>query len=562
MLCKAFGLKIHKNPNESGSSDRSLPSGPLETIIANPWTGDYRMDVLIDRPEFRWNAASPMGTPASVTFSFAAAVPVYASAQDGNGFQPFSEEQRAAVREVFTRLSAEIDLTFIEVADSATSYGQIRFANNNQTASAGYAYLPGPEAGEEGGDVYIAIGSDTGMTRGHADWATLVHEIGHALGLKHPGNYNAGEASDASVVGNFLSVSEDKTINTIMSYRDPAQGLQNEWFGTFDLLTLRHIYGARLANTGDTQWLFDNSVGRKLQIVVDDGGVDTLDFSALDGPITIALIPGALNSVGLTATGDRAVENFTIAFGSQIENVVGTSSNDVIIGNDLANVLMGGAGNDILRGGGGNDTIDGGGGFDVALFSATHYHYRMGINGQTLTLTGPDGTDTLVRIQRLQFDEGSAIDVSSLTEAAPVNAIFRFYNPNAGAHFYTNSNAERDHVINNEPGFFFEMAAFASTGATGQSVWRFFNTQTGTHFYTISDAERDLIQATLPEFRFEGEAYKASAEAGPGLNPLYRFFNTQTGTHFFTASAPERDSVIATLPQFSFEQVAYYIDLV
>lgn len=503
-----------------------------------------------------------MGTPTSVTFSFAAAVPVYASAQDADGFRPFSEEQRAAVREIFTRLSAEVNLTFIEVADSTASYGQIRFANNTQASSAGYAYLPGPAAGEEGGDVYIATGSDTGMTRGHADWATLVHEIGHAIGLKHPGNYNASEVSNPSAEGNFLSVSEDKTINSIMSYRDPASGLQNEWFGTFDLLTLRHIYGTKLANTGNTQWQFDNSVGRKLQIVVDDGGVDTLNFSALDGPITITLIPGALNSVGLTATGDRAVENFTIAFGSQIENVVGTSLNDIIVGNDLANILMGGAGNDTLRGAGGNDTIDGGGGLDVALFSGTHHQYRLGISGQTLTLAGPDGTDTLVRVQRLQFDEGSTIDVSSLTDTAPANAIFRFYNPGAGAHFYTNSNVERDHVINNEPGFFFEMAAFASTGATGQSVWRFFNTQTGTHFYTISDAERDLVQATLPQFRFEGEAYKASAEAGPGLNPLYRFFNTQTGTHFFTASAPERDSVIATLPQFTFENVAYYIDLV
>lgn len=51
MLCKAFGLKIHKISSESGPT--SLPSGPLETIIANPWTGDYRMDVLIESPEFR-----------------------------------------------------------------------------------------------------------------------------------------------------------------------------------------------------------------------------------------------------------------------------------------------------------------------------------------------------------------------------------------------------------------------------------------------------------------------------------------------------------------------------
>ena len=98
------------------------------------------------------------------------------------------------------------------------------------------------------------------------------------------------------------------------------------------------------------------------------------------------------------------------------------------------------------------------------------------------------------------------------------------------------------------------------TNPAADTVFRFFNTQTGTHFFTQSTAERDNILDTLPQFSFEGEAYKGYTEEVAGSTPLYRFFNTQTGTHFYTAAEAEKDSIIANLPSFNFEGTAYWVD--
>lgn len=223
-------------------------------------------------------------------------------------------------------------------------------------------------------------------------------------------------------------------------------------------------------------------------------------------------------------------------------------------------VLTGTAGNDVIGAGAGNDTVAGGAGVDTVVLSGHAGQYRLTVSGKTLTVSGPDGTDTLTGVETLRFDQGT-IDVSSLTGTPDPNAIYRFYNTQTGTHFYTNAVTERDAVLNNLASFQFEGTAFASTGNAGHSVWRFYNTQTGTHFYTIDDAERDAIQSGLPQFQFEGEAYKAGTDSGAGLDPLYRFFNEQTGAHFFTASQTERDTVANTLPQFKYEGIAYYVDL-
>lgn len=143
----------------------------------------------------------------------------------------------------------------------------------------------------------------------------------------------------------------------------------------------------------------------------------------------------------------------------------------------------------------------------------------------------------------------------------PVN-VYRFYNRNSGAHFYTASATERDWVIATIPVLTYEGQAF-QTSSTADSalrpVYRFFNGQTGVHFYTISQSERDHIIANLPQFTYEGVAYHASTAAGAGFRPLYRFYVASRGFHFFTTSSAEAGQVIATLPQYRYEGIAYYV---
>ena len=124
------------------------------------------------------------------------------------------------------------------------SYGQLRFGNNYQAQSSGYAWLPSSTGDAKSGDVWINVDNSTGLSAGSFNLSTLYHETLHALGLKHPGNYNAGETSDASVKTNSLGVVEDNLQYTIMSYRDAANGLDHRvGFGLARGLPVPHREG-------------------------------------------------------------------------------------------------------------------------------------------------------------------------------------------------------------------------------------------------------------------------------------------------------------------------------
>ncbi len=104
---------------------------------------------------------------------------------------------------------------------------------------------------------------------------------------------------------------------------------------------------------------------------------------------------------------------------------------------------------------------------------------------------------------------------SGLTGNPDIVPVFRFYNASTGAHFYTASTDQRDRVISDFPQFEYESVAFyvyrSSYGGTGaQSVYRFYNTEAGVHFYTNKVSERDTIlnDPRFEAFDYEGEAYK------------------------------------------------------
>ncbi|AOW13285.1 hypothetical protein LPB72_09505 [Hydrogenophaga crassostreae] len=146
--------------------------------------------------------------------------------------------------------------------------------------------------------------------------------------------------------------------------------------------------------------------------------------------------------------------------------------------------------------------------------------------------------------------------------AASRTAVYRFFNSQTSAHFFTTSVTERNNVRATLPHMAYEGPAFYASGSAvpGLSpVHRFNNNQTGVHFYTISETERAHIAATMPQFVYEGIAYYASTLAGTGYTPLYRFFVSARGFHFYTSSQSERDNIIATLPQYSYEGVGYYV---
>lgn len=87
-----------------------------------------------------------------------------------------------------------------------------------------------------------------------------------------------------------------------------------------------------------------------------------------------------------------------------------------LFGTSSSDTLMGLTGNDIIHASLGNDTIDGGFGTDTdtVIYQQPHTAYSLEAGSNGWTVNGPEGLDTLINIERLQFaDKKLALDLGS-----------------------------------------------------------------------------------------------------------------------------------------------------
>jgi serralysin len=370
----------------SQSEEEKMATTAIANSIAA--TGNDYLDSLIIGDQWNNNFA--------ITYYF----------DDGVGpEEAWLDEAKAAFVSVFGVYENYIDIEFVEVDNAAdANLVMVMDTTDEINATARFEF---PDASDD-----QAVGqfpynwsrwTEWHLQQGGYAYETVMHEVGHALGLVHPhGSQGLNEEPFPGVTA--ANETGDNGLNsaiyTVMSYNDwgqfwaPDNPVSSDYgwgyIGTpmaFDIAALQHIYGANLTyRSGNSTYTLPavEDDGTFWTAIWDTGGVDLIRHTGSEAA-TIDLRAAPLtgtNAGGYVSRVDGIAGGFTIANGVVIENAQGGSGNDTINGNDVANdidgngghdtitafggadVVNGGSGNDHINGGSGNDEIDGGSGND------------------------------------------------------------------------------------------------------------------------------------------------------------------------------------------------------
>jgi hypothetical protein len=257
---------------------------------------------------------------------------------EGRGYSPFTAAQKAAALVAINNWDELVNVRFVQAEAQpgnsawAQNTADIWLANTWSGPAQAWAYYPG--GSRVSGDVWIADprynASNNDLFPGGYGLQTLNHELGHAIGLSHPGNYNFGDDTDGDGVPDPITFEgdafyfQDNHQYTIMSYFDSYEAGNNQidWNlmrfvnpatpMVHDVWVAQQKYGADMTTrAGDTTYGFNatadvtNAAMRfeegemhTIFTIWDGGGEDTLDLSGYYTPSVIDLREGAYSSAG------------------------------------------------------------------------------------------------------------------------------------------------------------------------------------------------------------------------------------------------------------------------
>ena len=418
-------------------------------------TGDRNIDAVLIGS--KW-------TLLNQTYSFPTSGDFYVGYTTGQNtvFSMFNLAQQVAVKYAFDLISSYTNLSFSAITETETSHAIHRFggtgfvssppSNDDVTTAQGRF----PADTSYAGDVWFndpagpAETSElTYTTPAMGNWglATMMHEIGHSLGLKHGHQdlTNVDLSINLTVAGprfgtrDLLDVVDGQPYS-LMTYTgyigqqdSSSQGdkfNQPQTYMLYDIAALQYMYGANYdMNAGNTTYTFSTATGEMFvdghkmftapgaiseiptanivfRTVWDGSGNDTYDLSNYATPLSINLEPGEWLVFDTDATNGyfQRADNGPLTNGDQwapgnvanallknndvrslIENATGGSGNDIITGNSADNALDGGNGDDIIGGGVGNDKISGGTGDDTAVYGGPQAGYSaIFVNGNVV----------------------------------------------------------------------------------------------------------------------------------------------------------------------------------
>ncbi|SDE39966.1 M10 family metallopeptidase C-terminal domain-containing protein [Kordiimonas lacus] len=393
----------------------------------------------------------------------------------GEGLTPFTDAQRDAARDSIQLWDDLIDATFVEMNGRGAD---IQFASSADPGQA-YAYYPeydftNAQGWKFFGDVFVAD-PEINWTNNWLGFngygaTTLIHEIGHAVGLSHPGAYNG---AGATTYVDQAEYAQDSEQYSIMSYWSPSEtGASVIDWSTFlfgnaqtpmlhDILTIQAKYGAdENTRADDTTYGFNSTAGRDVfdfslneypnLSIYDAGGIDTLDMSGFGASVFIDLHDGAFSSaaqavpdadvinanradlsdiagfplgdigqatVDAVAAGRMNLASNQIASETGVSGIEATALFNISIayGTVIENAV-GGSERDLLWGNEVDNMLDGGAGDDVLRGFEGDDLLFGGSGADTFTFVDGDGDDVIA-----DFEDG--VDLIELYTAGPVSVV-------------------------------------------------------------------------------------------------------------------------------------------
>ncbi len=407
-----FTINLRANPAKGGSAwFTSYRINAVQNMSPLPSaTRDASINAVLAGKHYWWHdegaVALTTTTPVTSTvnqisgakttlyYDFLDGDETYLTADDKSGFAAMDAGQETAVTSALSYLSSLINVEFVK--DEAKA--NITFGTNQQSNSSGYARYP-HSFGNNPSTVMLAKNSPGNDAAGLNDsssygWYTLIHEIGHAMGLKHPGNYNAGGGGTS---GPYLSKTNDNRITTVMSYKDAAgtkqltvtptswstKGTTPSTYKVLDIAALQYLYGANTNTVTADYTASDNDMSYKALWAPKGMKVDASattrsnvfdlragyysSISIRTASDQVASIKSNLTGQGVSDTQAQYVANqlvnntkalkgqifdgkktLGLAWGSTFSEIKGGSANDAFYASNYSSTVDGGAGSDTL----------------------------------------------------------------------------------------------------------------------------------------------------------------------------------------------------------------------
>ncbi len=373
-----------------------------------------------------WNGLDTAGAPIIVTFSFPTSLSAYDATIAGftpqtiASFTAFTAAEQAQALQALNQWAAASGIVFIQ---APPGQGDITFANidfstttttsqnGNFTNAGGIGFYPFGNWSYSTGNATTGYGFTSDLspagavfmnsnfiTNGTVDLGTLLHEIGHAIGMKHPDQvvYTA----DGTEHNQILDPIENSATLTVMSETGDAANAANPTLFPLDQLAAANLYGP--AGTGAVEtgsasgsnsvsnWVWDTTTGTLTQTAVSAN--ETIHGTSVNDIIYGYDYGGAVPTTGTIAL-----------FGLNGTNILyAGSGTTALYGGPDTNTLVGGAGNDSFYVYSDQTTVT------DAYTTGNNTLYATGVNatlpenvdtlylyGSGLTGTGNDQTDSI-----------------------------------------------------------------------------------------------------------------------------------------------------------------------